>query len=155
ILSINEDSAVRIAAYRNAFNAHQGSLVAMAHAERLTLATDRLAYFAHWITPEGMPKRYDTHFFLAIAPAEQEAPDYELETSEGIWIQPSMALERFQRGSFPIAFPTFHQLRDLSAFSNVQEVLRAAAARYVPTHMPVLMRKDGRPHVYLPEDPAN
>ena len=102
-----------------------------------------------------MPKRYDTHFFLATAPLAQEAAYDRLETSDGVWIRPADALDRFKRGEIPIAFPTFHQLRDLSAFRTVQEALDAAALRHVATHMPILTQKDGKPHVYLPEDSNN
>ena len=37
--------------------------------EDLVPAPDLLVHFAHWITPVNQPKRYDTHFFLAEAPA--------------------------------------------------------------------------------------
>ena len=33
--------------------------------EKLELACDALTHFAHWITPPMMPKRFDTHFYLA------------------------------------------------------------------------------------------
>src|SRR5579859_5761519 len=153
ILAVTAEMVERVASYRQAFNERKGSLVEMARAETLTFATDRLAYFAHWITPELMPKRYDTHFFLASAPTEQEAIYDQLETSEGSWIQPSLALERFEQGSFPIAFPTFHQLRDLVTFQSVEEAVNAAASRYIPTHIPIATRKDGQLYVYLPEEP--
>jgi len=110
-------------------------------------------YFAHWITPEGLPKRFDTHFFLAHAPAEQEALYDNLETSDGVWIRPQDALDRFQQKEFPIAFPTFHQLRDLSVYRTAQEAIQATRTRYVSTHVPVLKAQDGAVHVSLPEDP--
>jgi 8-oxo-dGTP pyrophosphatase MutT (NUDIX family) len=153
ILAVNEHSIPRFERYRRQFHEHRGSLIEIAQAERLILATDRLAYFAHWITPDVMPKRYDTHFFLAPAPTEQEALYDHLETSEGVWIQPARALQRFQQGTFPIAFPTYHQLRNLSHFQSVREALHAAETCYVPTHEPLVTRKDGSIYVSLPHDP--
>jgi 8-oxo-dGTP pyrophosphatase MutT (NUDIX family) len=153
ILAIYEEQIVRFASYRQALNERKGSLLEMARTEHLTFATDRLTYFAHWITPEGLPKRYDTHFFLATAPAEQEALYDQLETSDGVWIQPPEAMTRFQGGDFPVAFPTFHLLRALANFDRVQDVLAAAATRYVTVQIPRLIEQDGKREVYLPNDP--
>jgi 8-oxo-dGTP pyrophosphatase MutT (NUDIX family) len=152
ILAINEEDVTHFDAYRQVFHQRKGSLVEMAHAENLMLATDRLGYFAHWITPEGMPKRFDTHFFLATVPAEQQAAHDRLETSEGVWVSPADALERSKRGEFPLVFATIHQLRDLAAFTSVKEALESTARQYVTTHLPVLVREDGVVRVYLPED---
>lgn len=153
MLAYSEENLARFNAYRQAFNQHKGSLVEMARAEQLTLATDHLGYFAHWITPEVMPRRYDTHFFLTTAPVEQEAAYDRLETSEGVWIQPAEALARYQSGDFPLVFATIHQLRDLATFTNVKEALESTITRHVPTRMPVVVTEDGKPRVYLPDDP--
>jgi len=153
LLAITEETSERFRAYRQAFQERDGSLTDLAHAEHLVLATDFLAYFAHWVTPEDFPKRFDTHFFLATAPAQQEALYDALETSAGIWISPAQALARSAEGTFPLAFPTFHQLRDLSAFATVQEALYATTTRYVPTHTPALLQKENGMYVYLLEDP--
>ncbi|MBE3558257.1 MAG: hypothetical protein IMW89_03420 [Ktedonobacteraceae bacterium] len=155
LLALHERNIPRFSAYRQAFHERRGSLVEMARAEQLVLATDLLVYFAHWITPEGMPRRYDTHFFLAAAPEGQRAEFDQLETSDGIWIQPAVALRRFQDHAFPIAFPTYHQLRDLAAYTRSRALIDAAAARPVPTHQPLLKQVDGRTYVYLPDDPHN
>jgi 8-oxo-dGTP pyrophosphatase MutT (NUDIX family) len=155
LLAIDEENMARFADYRQAFNERRASLLEMARAEHLTLATDRLAYFAHWVTPEGSPKRFDTYFFLATAPAQQEAMYDRLETSEGVWVQPAEALARFEARQFPTAFPTYHQLRDLSAFGSVQEALSAAENRPVLLHMPILTQKDGKMQAHLPEDPEH
>ncbi|HTK06958.1 MAG TPA: hypothetical protein VL485_07310 [Ktedonobacteraceae bacterium] len=153
LLAISGEMAERFRAHRRTFHERNGSLLNLVRAEHLVLATDALAYFAHWITPEGLPKRFDTHFFLAAAPTEQEALYDELETSAGIWISPQQALAQFAQGTFPLAFPTFHQLRDLSAFPTVQAALRATTTRYVPTHIPILVQKETGLHTYLAEDP--
>jgi 8-oxo-dGTP pyrophosphatase MutT (NUDIX family) len=155
ILALDEDTVTRFETYRLVLNERRGLLSTIVQTEQLVLATDALTYFAHWITPEGMPKRFDTHFFLAVAPTEQEALSDQLETSEGFWFQPAEVIERFQRREMPVAFPTLHQLRDLSAFKSVQDALEAANTRYISTHVPALIEKEGNPHVYLPEDPNN
>jgi len=153
MLAFNEQNIARFDAYRQAFNQRKGSLVEMARAEQLTLASDHLGYFAHWITPEAMPKRFDTHFFLTTAPAEQQAAHDRLETSEGTWIAPAEALERYKRGAFPLVFATIHQLRDLAAFSSVKEALVSTTTRPVPTNMPMVTEEAGKRRVYLPGDP--
>lgn len=155
ILAINDENLARFDAYRQAFNARHGSLVEMAHAENLMLATDRLGYFAHWITPEGMPKRFDTHFFVTTAPEEQQAAHDRLETSEGIWISPSEALARFERSEFPLVFATIYQLRELAAFSSVKEALESTTTRHVPTRIPKLVQENGKTRVFLQEDAEN
>lgn len=152
MLSVSASNLDRFATYRQAFNDRRGSLVEMTGAENLVLATERLNYFAHWITPEGMPRRFDTHFFLATAPEEQQATYDQLETSEGIWISPAQALERAERNEFPLVFATLHQLHELAAFTSVAEALQKAATTRVKTHLPVLVQHEGQLHVHLPDD---
>ncbi|GAC1627032.1 MAG: NUDIX hydrolase [Ktedonobacteraceae bacterium] len=155
ILAINEEDVSCFDGYRQAFHQRRGSLVEMAHIENLRLATDRLGYFAHWITPTGMPKRFDTHFFITTAPAEQQAAHDRLETSEGVWIAPSEALARSERNEFPLVFATIHQLHELVAFKSVKEALESTATQYVATRIPILVQENGQARVYLPEDSAN
>jgi 8-oxo-dGTP pyrophosphatase MutT (NUDIX family) len=155
ILAINEEDVARFASYRQAFQQRKGSLVEMAHAENLMLATDHLGYFAHWITPEGMPKRFDTHFFVTTAPAEQQAAHDRLETSEGVWIAPAEALARSELGEFPLVFATIHQLHDLAAFGSVQEALASTTTQYVAPRIPILVQENGVTRVHLVGDEKN
>ena len=155
VLPIPEEQVAHFDRYRRAFQQRQGSLEEMARAERLMLATDQLGYFAHWITPEGMPKRFDTHFFVTTAPAEQQAAHDRLETSEGIWIAPSEALARFERDEFPLVFATIYQLRELATFGSVKAALDHCAIHRVPARMPILVQEDGKARVFLQEDSGN
>ena len=155
LLAITEQDVERFGTYRTAFNDRKGSLVEMARVEHLTLATDLLDYFAHWITPEGMPKRFDTHFFLATAPDEQQAAHDRLETSEGIWISPIDALARFERKEFPLVFATIYQLRELAIFSSVKEALKSTKKQHVATRIPIMAQEDGKTRVFLQEDADN
>ncbi|MBX5457177.1 MAG: NUDIX hydrolase [Thermogemmatispora sp.] len=151
-LTENEAERARFADYRRAFHERRGSLVELAQREGLQLATDRLHYFAHWLTPEGMPRRFDTHFFLALAPAEQQAVYDHLETSDGLWIRPAEALARYQEGSFPLVFATLRQLEELAAFASAEEALAFAASHYVALKQPRLVQEGDGYRIYLPGD---
>lgn len=78
----------------------------MVAAEDLTLALDLLTHYSHWVTPVFMPKRFDTHFFLAHAPADQLALHDGGETVDSIWIQPAAALADAVAGRRSVIFPT-------------------------------------------------
>jgi 8-oxo-dGTP pyrophosphatase MutT (NUDIX family) len=151
MLPIPEEQVAHFDTYRHAFQQRTGSLVEMARAEGLTLATDLLGYFAHWITPEGMPKRFDTHFFITTAPVEQQAVPDRLETSDGIWIEPSVALAGYERDTFPLVFATIYQLRELADFAGVQAALAHTATRHVPTRLPILEVEGNSARVHLGE----
>ncbi len=67
-------SAARAAEISAAFRAapDEGNLFEKIFSNNGNLLTlDELVPYAHWITPEGMPKRFDTWFFLAAAPPDQ------------------------------------------------------------------------------------
>jgi 8-oxo-dGTP pyrophosphatase MutT (NUDIX family) len=155
ILALGAQDVARFDSYRQALNQRTGSLVKMARAEDLRLATDELGYFAHWITPAGMPKRFDTHFFITAAPAEQQAAYDHLETSEGLWVAPSEALARSERGEFPLVFATIHQLHELGTFGSVREAIASTSLRYVEPRMPILVEGDDGVRVHLPGDDVN
>ncbi len=157
MLAIDEMNEERYETYRQEFNNRTGSLIEMAQTEKLVLATERLNYFAHWITPEveGMPKRFDTHFFVTTAPKEQQAAYDQLETSEGIWITPIEALTRSKNNEFPLVFPTIHQLQELATSSSVAQVLALTSQTRVKVRMPVAVKRDGQTQIYLSEDGQN
>jgi hypothetical protein len=67
----------------------------------------------------SLPKRFDTHFFLASMPEGQEAAHDQLETTDGVWIRREDALARFERSEFPLVFATIHQLRALSGLASI------------------------------------
>ncbi len=58
-----------------------------------------LALFSHWITPPSEPRRYNTHFFFAVAPPDQAALADAFETHDGMWIAPGDALARYRAAS--------------------------------------------------------
>jgi len=99
------------------------------------LATDRLHYFSHWLTPPGRPKRFDTRFLVAVAPPGQHASADDNESTALMWLRPGDALER----RLKLMVVTEETLRALAAWRSVDEVLAfAAKPRVVTRTMPRL-----------------
>jgi hypothetical protein len=84
-----------------------------------------LVYFSHWITPPTEPRRYDTHFFLAIAPDQLALADAD-ETHDGVWIAPGDALQRYRDGTFRLVYPTIKHLERLAPFDSIDALTRFA-----------------------------
>jgi 8-oxo-dGTP pyrophosphatase MutT (NUDIX family) len=92
----------------------------------LVLAADRMWAFSHWITPTGLTRRYDTRFFVAAAPLDQEPSADQTETVDHLWIRPDDALGRNAAGGFPLIEPTLQSLTALARFDRTADVLAAA-----------------------------
>jgi 8-oxo-dGTP pyrophosphatase MutT (NUDIX family) len=152
LLAIGADNVARIADYRTALQQHQLTMTALARQEGLTFATDALTPWAHWITPAVMPKRFDTHFFLAEMPASQEAAYDRLETTDGVWIVPEEASAGYERGDFPLVFAQIHQLRELHGLRSYADARARFAGRQPRTIMPQVVERDGKPVILLPDE---
>ncbi len=76
--------------------------------------------YAHWITPEGMPKRFDTWFFLAAAPPDQLGAHDGQESTDSIWVSPREAVEGGESGRFKLPFPTTRNLIRLAKQPSVK-----------------------------------
>jgi 8-oxo-dGTP pyrophosphatase MutT (NUDIX family) len=101
-----------------------------------------LMLFSHWITPPSEPRRYNTHFFFAIAPPDQAALADAAETHDGLWISPSAALQRRQAGTLHLVYPTIKHLERLSAFESVETALHFARNKPVLTIVPRATAED-------------
>jgi 8-oxo-dGTP pyrophosphatase MutT (NUDIX family) len=144
----------RYDAYRAACQVSNLAFFAMLRAERLTLATDRLSYFAHWITPEENPIRFDTRFFAAVSPPGQAAVADGHEIVGVRWLTPAEAVEAMRRKEISLRFPTIKNLEIVAASgATAAEVVAQVGRRDVPTIRPRLLTVDGRPLAVLPGDP--
>lgn len=134
----------RFERWRDRLNAGEaGVLEEMCAREQLRLATNQLAYVSHWITPVGQPKRYDTRFFVARAPAEQEALHDGFETVESAWIRPEAALARHAAGKLNMISPTLKNLESLVGYATTEDLLEAKRAvdpATIPTILPRIVR---------------
>jgi 8-oxo-dGTP pyrophosphatase MutT (NUDIX family) len=129
--------------YRAGLNGATISFDAMLVAESLIPATDLLTHFAHWITPSNQPKRYDTQFFLAQAPAEHLAVHDGHEAVDSIWITPAAALRGAETGRYKLVFATAKNLEKLARHTTVCAAIDAARAATVVTVEPQSTRLDG------------
>jgi len=92
----------------------------------LALRSDLVRPFAHWITPEIEPRRYDTKFFAAALPVGQEARHVSGEADEADWLTPATALAEMRAGTRPMLPPTIHTLGQLEPYADVAAVLAGA-----------------------------
>jgi 8-oxo-dGTP pyrophosphatase MutT (NUDIX family) len=142
----------RYAAYRRACQADHRAFWAMLRAERLTLATDGLVYFAHWITPETQPLRFDTRFFAAAMPPGQEAVADEREITEVRWLAPREALDTNARGELPLRNPTVKNLELFAGAPSAAAALERLNGREVRTILPRVIIEGDKRLVLLPGD---
>lgn len=122
---------------------HDGSLSMPGLCERdeLILDLSTTEYVDHWITPLGENRRFDTRFFVAVAPPGQHGRHDDIETVESVWIQPSVALQQMAAGEFRMMPPTVTNLEWLTTFTTAAAVLEAGSARRdVPPILPKLKR---------------
>ena len=116
----------------------------------LLLALDELVPYAHWITPEGMPKRFDTWFFLAAAPPAQVGAHDGRESTDSIWLSPREALAGGESGRFKLPFPTTRNLIKLGKQPNVKAALDDSRGKPIVTVMPIMTRLNGGRQLRIP-----
>ncbi|HSS66948.1 MAG TPA: NUDIX hydrolase [Nocardioidaceae bacterium] len=111
----------------------------------LVLRTDLLGYWAHWITPEFEPRRYDTRFFVARMPSGQLTRDVSGEADRADWMATADALGGIEDGSMAMLPPTSMTIRQVATHRRVADVLQAARHRAVNTVRPGVALLDGQP----------
>ena len=140
------------AAHRDALNANETTIGAIADACDLRLALDLLVPFAHWITPDFMPKRFDTHFFLVPAPPDHVAVHDGSESVDSVWTRPGDAIAAETAGERTIIFPTLMNVKKLGRSDSVADAIVAARAHPIVTVYPRVENRDGVATMVLPED---
>ena len=141
------------ARWRERLNTDEASIVDVVLAEDLELACDLLVPYAHWVTPEMVPKRFDTYFFLVSAPPDQLALHDGGESVDSVWTSAQQALGEAESGRRTIIFPTLMNLNLLGEARDVADALARTRARAVVTVRPKLGRTpDGRPELHIPPE---
>ena len=106
------------------------------------LKSDDLVPWAHWITPEPEPRRYDTRFFLAALPDGQHAQDVSGETDYAGWELPASVLAAADRGEITLMPPTRSIVLELADARSVRELLDAATGRMIECVLPQIINTE-------------
>ena len=96
---------------------------------------------SRWITPAGIPKRFDTWFFLARVDRDTEIAIDGGEIVESLWITPAEALAR--RRDLHMVFPTIRNLEALTAFETAGAAIRSRRGAVIEPIEPELV--SGKP----------
>jgi 8-oxo-dGTP pyrophosphatase MutT (NUDIX family) len=133
----------RFEAYRQSLIDGEMTMADLCERESLVMAADCLLYFSHWLTPKMAPRRFDTRFFVARMPSEQETAAHASETADDHWILPRLALAAAKEGRWQMISPTLTTLSTIAEHDSVEEIFDVVAAE---THLPELtdeLRRQG------------
>ena len=118
----------------------------------LTLDLDALTPFARWMPAFKQPRKFDTLFYLAAAPAGPWTPrPQEGECVAAEWASPTALLDRIESGNASAIFPTKRNLERLAQHGDFDTMLEDARTHSLETIIPWVEEMDGEPHVRIPE----
>jgi 8-oxo-dGTP pyrophosphatase MutT (NUDIX family) len=115
---------------------------------------DALVKLSRWITPPEVSIRFDTHFFLAAAPAGQQARADGNECVDLGWFTPQGALDAYAREEILLVFPTIRTLEQLAPFGSASELLEWASGREVVPVQPRVVMQGETARIVLPGEPG-
>jgi 8-oxo-dGTP pyrophosphatase MutT (NUDIX family) len=149
----DEPTIRRMAANRRSVNDGSLDFISMMDREQLHLDLRALEYAAHWVTPVGPPRRFDTRFFVALAPPGQVATHDAGETVADQWVRPVDALEAHARGELDMILPTIRNLEAIAAFESSHQVLdHVRSLKHIVRVEPRIVERDGEIVILMPGD---
>ncbi|HEY7642141.1 MAG TPA: hypothetical protein VH814_20585 [Steroidobacteraceae bacterium] len=148
--------AARLQDRRRAIASQPELFAELLRTENLFLRVERLVYWAHWITPSVVPRRFDTRFFVASVPSDQSAVIDSTETVDHAWLSPAALIAAADAGGMSVSHPTLYNLMELDSslqqHGSLQGLLAAAAKRDVVAILPKMVHEEQTAMV-LPWDP--
>jgi 8-oxo-dGTP pyrophosphatase MutT (NUDIX family) len=144
-------SSAALGALRRRYDADASGFVSFVAAAGIELAVDALVPYAHWITPVDRKKRFDTHFYLAMAPADQQAAHDGQEAMDTVWTTPEAALRAAEQGRYKLIFATLMNLGRLARHRSVADSLAAARQEAIVTVCPEWVTTSAGEVIRIPE----
>jgi 8-oxo-dGTP pyrophosphatase MutT (NUDIX family) len=111
---------------------------------------EKFVWTARWVTPAGLPKRFDTYFFLACTDRSAIAKPQDGEIADVTWISPAEAIERHLGNDFPLLFPTLKNLEAIVGFHSSGELIESRRKAEIPTTRPIMLIENGKRKFVLP-----
>ena len=116
------------------------------------LHCDALHYFSFWITPQALPRRFSTRFFLAAMPDDQDAAHCGGELTDYCWMTARDALAAARSGEISLHFPTMRTLESLADCNALDALIEWAESRAragVPCIFPAIEKRGGEARVIV------
>jgi len=127
---------------REAVHRGETSMIELCRRYDLVLDAGPMRYVAHWVTPVGeLPRRFDTRFFLAVAPTGQEGAHDHGETVDSRWVRPTDALLDAEQGRLMMMPPTVANVRFLQGCADAADALAKADAAGPPVRIQPRVRR--------------
>lgn len=119
----------------------------------LVVLADRIVPWARWVTPAAEPRRYDTRFFAAVAPAGQTADGHLAEADKIAWIRPADALEAARGREMFLMPPTATTVSEFAAVTGDIPGFLGQPRRITPIQ-PRIFTDNGQAWLELPDEVA-
>jgi 8-oxo-dGTP pyrophosphatase MutT (NUDIX family) len=110
--------------------------------------------WSRWVTPEVVSIRFDTWFYLALAPPHSPPQVDGEETVDAGWFEPARALASHRDGELDLVFPTIKQLEALAKFATAEEALAEARGSTVTPILPKVTGEASERRILLPGEPG-
>ena len=149
---IDESELFKLKKWRDAFINESTSMYEFARLENLLFSIGALIPFSHWVTPEKVPKRFDTRFYIAAAPEGHEGQHDGNESVDSIWINPQQALDDCLSEKRTIIFPTRLNLEKLNQSKTVAEAISNAKNSNIVKVTPLIEKLDEGIFITIPKE---
>lgn len=120
----------------------------------ISVTASALHPWSRWVTPEVVPIRFDTRFYVALAPPHSRPEPDRAEVDEARWIAPGVALEEHAAEQLELSFPTVKHLEELAGYPHADAVIAEGARRRVEAVTPKVRGDRDEFEVLLPGDPG-
>ena len=146
-------------ALRAELKENPNALRALLSKRKMRLDLNALHPFSRWITPPHEPRRFDTRFFITIAPEGQSGAHDEYETMSSFWASPEDILRRYYANEVTLMPPTLRTVQLIGECEGIKGVFALATSSNLDPIMPKVVREGegdaAKMSLLLPGDPEH